>query len=104
MSTSMGVRGGGHPPHAVWVTRLTYADGGTEDVETVAGEDGCYTITVPEGVVSAGPSWRKGARLPAGRAHWTWTAGPGEYQAHPEAAPVTFVIPGVSRGGGGTGE
>jgi len=87
MSTSMGIRGEGHPPHAVWVTRLTYADGGTEDVETTAGDDGCYTITVPEGVVSAGPSWRADQAPPD--------------REVPDAAPVTFVIPGVTYGGGG---
>ena len=103
MSTSMGVSGGNHPAHATWVTRLTFEDGHTEDVETAAGEDGSFTVTVPEGVVKAGPSWPAddtesgrggGAWLTAGEAH-------GEMEMAPGAAPVTFIIGGASAGGGG---
>lgn len=47
-----------------WVGRLTYADGHTEDMEFTVDGSGSYTFTVPEGVTSLGPSWRKGERPP----------------------------------------
>ncbi len=93
----MGVSGGGHPPHEEWVTRLTYADGHTEDVRSVAGENGEVTVTVPEGVTNVGPTWRADER-PPDQEDGSWTTGPGEYQAQLEVAPVTFVI---DAGGGG---
>ena len=86
MSTSMGIRASGDHPDEVWLTRLTFKDGHTEDVENFYPTGaGTFTVTIPEGVVKAGPSWRKGEQP----------------REHEDAAPVTFVIPGVHGGGGG---
>jgi hypothetical protein len=64
---------------AVWVTRVTYADGRTEDVEGLYPDDqsGTFTVAVPEGVVSMGPNWRKGCDPPSLSGEFR-TVNPGE--------------------------
>lgn len=100
MSTSMGISASGDHPDEVWLTRLTFRDGHTEDVENFYPRwAGTFTVTIPEGVVKAGPSWRKGEDPDAGR---RWDEGGGGGDPFPDAAPVTFVTP-YTGGGGGSG-
>lgn len=71
------------PPYAVWITRLTLADGTQYDVETTANSEGVFAVVIPPDVVACGPSCLKDPGLMD------------EYRDHlGKTAPVAFIVDG----------